>query len=90
MEKKEKSSAIQFPCDFTIKIVGKTGKPFETALHEIFLKHGLTLSKKNFTKRLSRDANYLAFTVTIHVETKKALDAIYQELTDSPQVIMAL
>jgi putative lipoic acid-binding regulatory protein len=42
------------------------------------------------TSRPSKDGNFMAITVIIEASSKKQLDAIYQELTDHPHVLMAL
>lgn len=88
--KKENESLIKFPCDFTIKVVGRAGKDFEKHVVIIMRRHYPEFTEKNYSKRLSRDANYLALSITIPVENKGILDAIYEELSSSPDVIMAL
>lgn len=86
----EKESAIPFPCDFTIKVFGKAGKPFETAVLDIIKKHDPDFSKKNYKKRLSRDGNYLALSISVYVNNKEELDAIYHSLSNCKKVIMSL
>jgi putative lipoic acid-binding regulatory protein len=46
--------------------------------------------EKTVQARASGGGKYLALTVTVHVISKEQLDQIYQELSTSPQVIMAL
>ncbi len=87
---KLRTPPIEFPCDFIIKVVGKANKKFETSVLDIIHKHFPTFSNKNYTKRLSRDANFLALTITIHAESKEQLDAAYQDLSDCKEIIMAL
>jgi putative lipoic acid-binding regulatory protein len=40
--------------------------------------------------KTSKGGKYLAITVTIHAESKAQLDAIYLDLTQCPDVVMAL
>lgn len=87
---KDDSTLIKFPCDFTIKVVGRAGKEFEEAVIIIVRRHFPEFSNDDYKKRLSRDANFLALSITIHAKNKAALDALYQELSNSPFVIMAL
>lgn len=85
-----RESPIKFPCDFTIKIVGKANKEFETLVLGIIHRHFPTFKNGNYTKRLSRDANFVALTIKVHAESKKQLDAVYEELSSCKEVIMAL
>ncbi len=86
----ETQSPIPFPCDFTIKIIGQSDKTFEGAVIKIFKKHYPKLKNIPYKKRLSRDAHYLALTITVYVDSKEALNAIYRDLNQCPNVIMAL
>jgi putative lipoic acid-binding regulatory protein len=40
--------------------------------------------------RDSKNGKYCALNITVHVESREQLDNIYQALTASPQVLMAL
>ena len=87
---KEKKSAIPFPCNFTIKIIGKAEKAFEKAVLAIIKTHYPDFNSKTYKKRLSRDGNYLAITITVYAKNKSELDALYQSLSHCEKVIMAL
>jgi putative lipoic acid-binding regulatory protein len=41
-------------------------------------------------KKPSKDGNYMSITVTIEAQSKKQLDAIYQDLVDHPHILYAL
>lgn len=84
------TSALKFPCDFPIKIMGLATKEFENTVREICQKHFPELTDANISYRNSTDGKYLSITVTIHATSKAQLDAIYMELTASEYVIMAL
>lgn len=81
---------LTFPCDFPLKVVGKATPEFEalvlTALHQ----HFPGIPEKAIYKRPSKDGNFLAITALVYAESKPQLDAIYQELTASPLVLMML
>lgn len=83
-------SRIQFPCEFTIKIVGKAGSSFEKKVVETMQQHFPAFGRDNYKKRLSRDGNYLAFTVTVYVTSKAELDNLYQSLSQSPDILFVL
>lgn len=81
---------LTFPCEFTIKVFGSTTDSFESTVLQIIKKHVPSFSEESIQKRPSENAKYIALSVTVHVESKQQLDNIYQELSASPQVIMAL
>lgn len=81
---------MQFPCEFPIKAMGLANDDFEAAVLTIVHKHCPELTEGSIVHRHSKDRKYLAITVTIHASNQQQLDAIYQELTDSSHVLMAL
>jgi uncharacterized protein len=80
---------LEFPCQFPIKAMGKNNLEFDLLVIEIVRRH-VPENEKAVTTRPSKDGNYLAVTVLIQATSKQQLDAIYQDLTDHPQVLMAL
>lgn len=86
----QNDSLLKFPCDFTIKVFGLASDEFEAAVLSIIHKHAPNLSGRALQSRLSQNGKYLALSITIHVDSKEQLDTIYQALSSSPQVIMAL
>lgn len=83
-------SLLQFPCDFTIKIFGRESDEFESAVKAIIAAHVSSSSEPIISSRLSENRKFRALTITLHVTTKQQLDEIYQALSNSPHVLMAL
>lgn len=83
-------SLIQFPCDFTLKIMGKTDNDFETIATGIVKKHFPKTELVNTQKKLSKDKNYLSLSITVHATSKAELDALYQELSQTKEILMVL
>ncbi len=81
---------LEFPCEFAIKAMGKSDLEFDLLVVEIVSRHAPDLNQNAVTTRPSKDGNYLAVTVKIQATSKAQLDAIYQDLTDHPHVLMAL
>jgi uncharacterized protein len=81
---------LTFPCQFPIKVMGKNNIEFDLLVIEIVRRHIPELHEQAVTTRPSKDANYLAVTVTVQATSKAQLDAIYQDLTNHPHVLMAL
>lgn len=81
---------LTFPCDFMIKVFGAASDDFEVTVLSIIHKHVPNLPEGAIQSRLSEAGKYRALTITVHVESKEQLDAIYQELTAAKEVLMAL
>jgi uncharacterized protein len=86
----ETTTLIKFPCDFSIKIMGKSNLQFEERALNIVLQHYPDADLKKIKKRHSKDKNFLAITVTVHAENQAQLDALYQSLTNADEVLFAL
>lgn len=83
-------TALTFPCDFPIKIFGHANTNFETNVVGIVRKHFPNVSEAAFKLNQSKEAKYLAITVTVHATSQTELDALYQELSTNDQVVMVL
>ncbi len=83
-------SLLEFPCQFPIKAMGKTDLELDLLVIDIIRRHIADINEGAVTTRPSKDGNYLAVTVIIEATSKQQLDAIYQDLTAHPHVLMAL
>ena len=81
---------FDFPCDFPIKIMGKTQDGFAQAISEIILRHAPDFDVATLEMRSSSAGKYLSLTCTVRAHSRAQLDAIYGELTKHPMVVMAL
>lgn len=86
----ETDSLLQFPCQFAIKAMGKSSENFDAIVVEIVRRHVSDIREGAITSRSSKSGTYTAVTVVIEATSRAQLDAIYQGLTDHPDVIMAL
>lgn len=86
----EDESPLKFPCDFPIKAMGKTGCDLDITVVEIVRRHAPGLSEGAIHTRDSKQGNYIAVTVVVRATSRAQLDAIYQDLVDHDDVIMAL
>lgn len=87
---KENETALTFPCEFPIKIMGRTHEVFEAEIITIIHKHVPNLSENAIAIRPSKQGKYTAITATIIAESKEQLDNLYIELSAHERVIMAL
>lgn len=86
----EKSSLLQFPCHFPIKIVARACDDPETMMTAILCKHLVDTLAPQITVRPSEKGNFVAVTATIFASSQQQVDAIYAELSANNKIIMAL
>jgi len=84
------SELLTFPCDFPVKIMGRTGDDFRALTRDIVERHMGTVAPAQITERLSRDGNFLALTYNLTPQSREQLDNLYRELSSSEAVVMAL
>jgi len=87
-------SAISFPCDFPIKVIGHHKETFEAEITQIMEQCRSAEQNKLYpiaiTKKNSKENRYLALTVTVYVENQAALDDIYRAIGKHPDIKMVL
>ena len=83
-------SLLTFPCEFPIKVMGRSSETFETEVVGIVRKHAPDLSRNAVTSRASGKGNYVAITVIVTATSKEQLDNIYLELNAHEAVMMTL
>jgi len=83
-------SLIEYPCDFPIKIMGKTQLDFAQTTISIVKHHAPDFDETTIEVRKSKGGNYLSITCTIRATSRDQLDALYQALTDHPMVSVVL
>jgi uncharacterized protein len=83
-------SLIEFPCDFPIKVMGKTEEGFSAEIIKTIQKHEPSFDASKLEIRGSAKGNYTSLTCLCHVESKLQLDNIYRALTSHPLVKFVL
>ena len=79
-----------FPCVFPIKIMGRRADGFAQTISDVLLRHAPDFHPDTLEMRPSRNARYLSLTATINARSREQLDALYQELSHHPMVMMVL
>ena len=85
-----RESALSYPCEFPIKVMGRREAGFAQSVMEIVLKHAPDFQPATMEMRPSRQGRYLSLTVTVQARSREQLDRLYQELCDHPAVVMVL
>lgn len=83
-------SLIKYPCDFPIKIMGKSQQGFTQCVLEIVKIHAPDFDDATLEVRTSRSGTYMSLTCTIRAISREQLDSIYQALHSHPMVTMLL
>ena len=81
---------FDFPCNFPIKAMGKTQPDFYQIVIDLLRVHVPDLDETTLKVQPSRNGRYQSVTLTVRATSREQLDAIYQALTDSDHVMMAL
>lgn len=83
-------SAIEFPCEFPIKVMGRNSAEFRATARALVEKHSGAVVDDAVQESLSRNERFVSVTVTITATSQQQLDNIYQDVTDHEDVLMAL
>jgi uncharacterized protein len=94
----ETETLLTFPTIFPIKAMGRmkatdadaANRDFAQTVLAIVQKHAPEFDANTLEMRPSKNGNFIAVTATINATSKAQLDAIYQDLTANPLVLMAL
>lgn len=89
-EKDSEETLFEFPCEFPIKAMGKTGPELEVAVLEIINRHVDDVPESAIKLQQSKGGNYTSITITITAQSKTQLDNIYIELTACEHVLYAI
>lgn len=86
----QSESLIAYPCEFPIKVMGKTQAGFAQTVAAVVQRHAADFDPATIEMRPSREGNYLSLTVTVNAQSREQLDELYRELCDHPMVTMVL
>lgn len=81
---------LEFPCQFPIKAMGKAEVELDLLVVDIIARHTDSVTPDNVSVRPSKNGTYLSVTVVITATSKPQLDAIYQDLSGHPHILMVL
>ena len=83
-------SALAFPCDFPIKVMGRKERGFAQTVTDIVRRHAPDFDPSTVEMRPSRQGTYLSVTCVVRATSREQLDGLYRELCDHPTVVMVL
>jgi putative lipoic acid-binding regulatory protein len=86
----EPPSLIEYPCDFPIKVMGRTQAGFAQTVLGIVRSYAPDFDGTMMEMKTSKAGKYLSVTCTIRATSRQQLDDLYRELCDHPMVVMVL
>ncbi|MCW5660731.1 MAG: DUF493 family protein [Burkholderiaceae bacterium] len=84
------ASLIEYPSEFPIKVMGLQVDGFVEAIVAVARRHDPDLDESKLELRPSRAGTYLGITITVTVNSRTQLDALYRELSAHPMVKVVL
>lgn len=83
-------SALQFPCEFPIKMMGRDTPEFRLLARELVEHHAGKVADDAVQAAVSRKGSFVSVTVTITATSQQQLDDIYRDVSSHDDVLMAL
>ncbi|MCZ4304185.1 DUF493 family protein [Zoogloeaceae bacterium G21618-S1] len=90
MADEPKTSLIEFPCTFPLKVMGVKVDTFAQTVAEVVLKHDASFDPATIEMRPSSKGTYLSLTCTVWAVSQPQLDDLYRELSGHPMVKVVL
>jgi putative lipoic acid-binding regulatory protein len=81
---------IEFPCDYPIKVLGRSSDGFESMILEVFESHAPGFDQQTMTMNVSRKGTFTSLTITITATGPEQLEALHQDLLATGQVQMVI
>jgi len=86
----ETESLIEYPCEFPIKILGRTQAGFAQAVLAVVRAHAPDFDGSSMEMKTSKRGKYLSVTCVVRATSREQLDELYRALCDHPMVVMVL
>lgn len=84
------ASAIEFPCEFPIKMMGRDTPDFRASARALVEYHAGAVVDNAVQATVSRNGRFVSITVTITAMSQQQLDDIYRDASSHDDVLMAL
>lgn len=81
---------LEFPVDFPIKVMGRRVDGFAQQISELVCAHAPDFDPATIALRSSARSNWLSLTLTVHLQSREQLEALYRELAAHPLVKVVL
>jgi len=86
MRDQEQKLALDYPCEWTYKVIGSAEEAIRAAIADILVEKAYDLAFSN----VSRTKKYVALNLTVQVENESERQALYMALHQHPALKMVL
>lgn len=90
MSESSEETALTFPCQFPVKLMGHNKPEFRPLAIRLIEQHTGKVAADTVKESQSRNGNFLSITVTIDAKNQQQLDDIYRTLSNHKEVLVAL
>lgn len=81
---------LQFPCDYPIKVVGRTSDTLRARIDAIVSTHVPDLNPSLTTERPSANGNFLAISYAVVAVSAAQVEALVTDLKAAPDVLIVI
>ena len=81
---------LEFPVDFPLKVMGRRVDDFAQQISDLVRARVPSFDPATIELRPSSQGNWLSLTVTVHIDSRDQLEALYRELAAHPLVKVVL
>ena len=81
---------IEFPCEYPIKVLGRSSDQFRGIILEVFERHAPGFDEAAITVKDSAKGTFTSMTVTITATGKDQLTALHEDLMATGHVQMVI
>ncbi len=85
-EQQDQPEGLTFPCEYPVKAMGENSQKFLQEMLFIAQKHCPETQQSNVRTNQSKTGKYQSVTITVQVESRTQLEALYQEMRDHKDV----
>lgn len=81
---------IEFPCEYPIKVLGRSSEQFRGVILEVFERHAPGFDEAAITVKDSAKGTFTSMTITITATGKGQLTALHEDLMATGHVQMVI
>lgn len=81
---------IEFPCEYPIKVLGRSGENFELIIFSVFDEFASGFDRSSATTNVSKKGTFSSITITITATGVDQLDALHKGLLATGIVKMVI
>ena len=81
---------IEFPCEYPVKVLGRSGPAFEERILAVFETHAPGFDRSQVSVRASSKGTFASITVLITATGEPQLEALHRDLMETGLVNMVI